>query len=511
MTPPGATVNTAHLRDRQLQALGREQFDVAIIGGGIYGAMLLLCAANCGLTAVLLDRRDFGSETSFNSLRILHGGLRYLQSFDFQRSRESFCEQRWFRQEFPDLVSTLPCLLPLHNHGLRRPLLMRLAFGLDRLIGYDRNAGFEFEQRLQAARIISASETKTYFPQVTTNGLVGGAVWHDAAIPDTQRLVMEILNWARSRGGTALNYSEVTGIKVDETQVRGLEFSDQTSGHRHDIAAKVVINASGPWCEDLAARFDASYRRTAYPSVAWNVLFNREALSEYALGIEIQKPDSHVYFLHPWKGRLLAGTGHTAARDNMSCQVTDRDLNSMIADLNRAIPGLALSPDQVQRVMRGILPVKKPGSTSLSKRPIIYDHGAHGGPHGLVSVSGVKLGASRVVAENAMRAVTKRYFNGRYGEPPKLCDRPASSQGWQVSVGDLCGPVDEYRRAQLRKIIEDEMVMHIDDLVLRRTTLWENPTSAMDLAPKLLDLFDWDVRRKRKELSRLRKALDSAT
>ena len=511
MAPPEATINTTQLRDRQLQTLEREQFDVAIIGGGIYGAMLLLYAANCGLTAVLLDRRDFGSETSFNSLRILHGGLRYLQSLDFQRSRESICEQRWFRQEFPDLVSTLPCLLPLHNHGLRRPLLMRLAFGLDRLIGYDRNAGLEIEQRLPAARIISASETRTYFPQVTTNRLVGGAVWHDAAIPDSQRLVMEILNWARSRGGIALNYSEVTGIAVNETQVRGLEVSDRASGDRRSIAAKVVINASGPWCEDLAARFDASYRRTAYPSVAWNVLFNREALSEYALGVAVQKPDSHVYFLHPWKGRLLAGTGHSAVRDNMSCKVSDHDLNSMIDDLNCAIPGLALSVDQVQRVMSGILPVRKPGSTLLSKRPVIYDHGTHGGPHGLVSISGVKLGASRVVAENTMRAVTKRYFNGSYGESPQLCDRPASSHGWRVSAEDPDAPEDEYRLAQLRKIIADEMVVHIDDLVLRRSTLWENPVAAMKFAPQLLDLFDWDVQRKSEELSRLRKALDVAS
>jgi glycerol-3-phosphate dehydrogenase len=110
-----------------------------------------------------------------------------------------------------------------------------------------------------------------------------------------------------------------------------------------------------------------------------------------------------------------------------------------------------------------------------------------------------------------MRAITRRYFDGSYGESQQPFDRPASNQGWQVSAGDLGGPKNEYRRAQLRKIIADEMVVHIDDLVLRRTTLWENPTSAMDLAPQLLDLFDWDVRRKRKELSRLRKALDSVT
>jgi glycerol-3-phosphate dehydrogenase len=507
MSHTEATINTAELRNQQLQMLEREEFDIAIIGGGIYGAMLLLYAANRGLKALLLDRGDFGSETSFNSLRILHGGLRYLQSLDIQRSRESIREQRWFKREFPDLVQTLPCLLPLHNHGLRRPLLMRIAFGLDRLIGYDRNAGFAIEHQVPPPRIISPSETRTYFPQVATAGLAGGAVWHDAAIPDTQRLVMEVLNWARSRGGIALNYLEVTDVVVEEGQVRGLEVSDRESGNHQNIAATVVINAGGPWCENLAARFDAGYRRTAYPSVAWNVLFKREALSDFALGVAAQKPGSHVYFLHPWKGRLLAGTGHSAVQDDTPCQVSDLDLNTMIADLNRAIPGLALSKDQVQRVMSGILPVKKPGSTALSKRPIIYEHGSHGGPYGLVSVAGVKLGASRVVADNVMRAVCRRYFDSGNGKLPKLCDRPASSQGWEVSAGDLRGTEADNRRAQLRKIIADEMVVHIDDLVLRRTTLWENPAATMDFAPQILALFDWGERRRREELSRLNKAL----
>jgi glycerol-3-phosphate dehydrogenase len=511
MTTSRATVNPARLRAQQLKKLDRESFDVAIIGGGIYGAMLLLHAAANGLKTVLLERGDFGAETSFNSLRILHGGLRYLQSLDLRRSRESIGEQGWFLREFPDLVRPLPCLLPLYNQGLRRPFFMRLAFGLDRLVSIDRKAGLAMGRQLPPARIINSSETMTLFPQVAVRGLAAGAIWHDAAIPDTQRLVMEVLNWARAQGGVAYNYLDVTDISIDDSIVRGVAVRDLETGERRDIAAKVVVNATGPGCEDLASRFDATYTRTTYPSVAWNVLFNREALSDYALGVTIPGPNSHVYFLHPWKGRLLAGTGHEAAQDSTKSQVDDLHLNRMIADLNRAIPGLNLSTSQIQRVMSGILPVREAGSTDLSKRPIMHDHGASGGPHGLVSVSGVKLGASRIVAENTVRTVIRQYFGDRHRSTPQMGDRPGPRQGWQQSARQLGRLEDENSRAQLLQIIESEMVLHLDDLFLRRTTLWEDPSAAMRLAPQLLALFDWDARQIDDELNRLRNALEPAT
>ena len=511
MTRSQATANPAKSRARQLEILDHEAFDVAIIGGGIYGAMLLLYASAYGLKALMLDRGDFGAATSFNSLRILHGGLRYLQTLDLLRSRESIREQRWFLQEFSDLVRPLPCLLPLYKQGLRRPFFMQLAFGLDRIMSIDRNRGLAIERKLLPARVISASETRTHFPQVETRGLAAGALWHDAAIPDTQRLVMEVLNWGRSKGGLAINYLDAIDLLIDGATVRGVDVCDRESGERLRINANVVINASGPWCEDLAARFDASYKRTAYPSLAWNVLFDREALSDHAVGVAVQEPNSHVYFLHPWKGRLLAGTGHKAMREGTKCEVDDPDLNRMIADLNRAIPGIALSSDQVQRVMSGILPVRNAGSTDLSKRPIIHDHGISGGPQGLISVSGVKLGASRIVADRSMRAVVKRYFGGRYRSTPQLGDRPSSCQGWQQTARNLGGLEKEDLRVQLLPIIESEMVLHLDDLVLRRTTMWEDPAAAMDLVPQLLALFDWNARRADKEINRLASALEPAT
>ena len=121
VTTAKTSASPAKLRERQLKILQTERFDLVIIGGGIYGAMLQLYAAAAGLKSALIDRGDFGAETSFNSLRILHGGLRYIQSLDLRRSRESIREQRWFLGKFPDLVRPLPCLLPLYKRGWRRP------------------------------------------------------------------------------------------------------------------------------------------------------------------------------------------------------------------------------------------------------------------------------------------------------------------------------------------------------------------------------------------------------
>jgi glycerol-3-phosphate dehydrogenase len=508
VTTAKTSASPAKLRERQLKILQTERFDLVIIGGGIYGAMLQLYAAAAGLKSALIDRGDFGAETSFNSLRILHGGLRYIQSLDLRRSRESIREQRWFLRVFPELVRPLPCLLPLYKQGLRRPEFMRLAFSIDRILSIGRNMDLPVAQQLKPAQIVNPAETVKHFPQVANSGLAGGALWHDAAIPDTQRLIMETLNWARAQGGVAINYLEATDLLIEDAAIRGVDVCDRASGEQLRVEANVVINASGPRCEDLATRFDDGYVRSAYPSVAWNILFDREALSEYALGVAVREPGSQVYFLHPWKGRLLAGTGHGQILGGTMSEVERVHLDGMITDLNRAIPGLALSADQIQRVMSGILPVRKAGSTDLTKRPIVHDHGISGGPQGLISVAGVKLGASRIVADRAIRAAIKRYFGDRPRNTTHLGDRPSPRQGWQQSARDLGKLENDGLRSQLLPIIESEMVVHLDDLVLRRTTLWEDPPAVMELAPRLLALFDWDARQAENELARLTAALE---
>jgi glycerol-3-phosphate dehydrogenase len=492
-----------------LQALTREPCDVAIIGGGIYGAALLLQAAGRGLKTILVERGDFGCETSFNSLRILHGGLRYLQSLDIGRSVESIRERRWFMRTFPDLVRPLPCLLPLYDQGLRRPLALRIALGMDCMLSMNRNAGLEPDQHLPPGTVLGPSDTRELFAEVSQDGLTGGALWHDASVRDTQRLLMEILNWAIACGATAVNYVEAVGLRIEDNRVKGIVTEDRLTGERLEIASRVVINAAGPWCVGLAEKFDPAYRSSVYPSLAWNVLFNRNALSKCTLGVARREPGAQIYFLQPWKGRILAGTGHAPAVDVSRSRVTERHLAGMIGELNEAIPGLNLSTGDIRHVFSGYLPVRGRGSVSLTNRPIVHDHGLRGGPAGLVSVAGVKFGASRNVAERTIRGIAKRFFAPDPGKDSSPGERPPPREGWRISAADLAG-LDGDARARLLRIVEAEAVVHLDDLALRRTTLWEDPVTLMQHAPVLASLFEWDPQTADKEISRLANAFESA-
>ena len=136
-----------------------EQCDVAVIGGGIYGIALAFESARRGLRTVLVERDDFGGGTSRNWLRILHGGLRYLQTLDLHRFRESVAERSWFLRNFPDLVEPLACLMPLYGPGLRRPPTFRMAFMADAALGWRRNDGLAPSHRLPAGRVLDIQDT----------------------------------------------------------------------------------------------------------------------------------------------------------------------------------------------------------------------------------------------------------------------------------------------------------------------------------------------------------------
>ncbi len=189
-------------------------YDLIVLGGGIYGASVALEAARSGYRPLLLERADFGGATTWNSLRIVHGGLRYLQTFDLPRIRESVKERRWFLAHFPELVRPLPCLMPLHSRGLQRPSLLRLVLSLNDLFSWDRNRGVPENVRLPLGRMLSARETAVVYPEVPRAGLRGAAKWYDAAMSSSQRVLIEMLHWACAAGANRLTQSPSTSAAV---------------------------------------------------------------------------------------------------------------------------------------------------------------------------------------------------------------------------------------------------------------------------------------------------------
>jgi glycerol-3-phosphate dehydrogenase len=483
------------------EAASRE-YDVIVVGGGIFGVMIAAEATDRGASVLLLEKNDFGGATSFNSLKTIHGGLRYLQSLDVVGHRRFVGERRWFLKRFPYLVERLPVLMPLYDRGVRRPLVMRTALATDRLLSVGRNVGLSEDRSIPGGTVLGPADVRKVFPGVAARGLSGGAVWYDACMPDSQRLIMEILRWACGQGLRALNYVSAQQLLTSRGGVRGVGAHDHIENEDFEFRGTTVVNATGPWCREVCAEFDQDYPELFQRSVAWNILIDRPALSNHALAVAPPRANGQVYFIHPWKGRMLVGTGHSPrSGEEEGPAPTRAELHLFLDEINKAVPGLGLSESDVGHVYYGYLPVRRPGSTDLTSDAVILDHGRSGGPRGLISVAGNKFTSSRHTAERLMRHLKMRRDSSSHVFNSEDIARRTSATTFAFDW--MPGYLNTDVIGDLSAIIRDESVVHLDDLVLRRTGIGDNPQRALTLTADLMDLFDWDPARKEAEMSRL--------
>lgn len=456
------------VRDPRVAALG--SYDLLVVGGGFYGTMLTLEAARRGLSVLLVERDDFGGATSWNSLRIVHGGLRYLQSLDFARYRESVAERRWFLETFPDLVEPLPCLMPLYDPPrggrLRRPWAFHLALALSRAEG----------------RIVDAAEAVRIFPEIDRAELLGGALWYDAVMPDSQRVLVEALRWAHRCGARSLNYTEAVELRMEEGRVTGLRAVDRETGESLELRGRAVVNCAGPWSRQLAGRFDRDLPELFRPLLAFNVLLDREPLAPMALAVAGRGRKAQTWFLLPWKGRVLAGTAYIPGAGAPPGQ---EQIEDFLAALNEAVPGWRLRSSDVLRVFHGWLPAEADGSAVPAGRPVIHDHGT-----GLVSVSGVKLTTARAVAERTLALLFKNLpAPGWIGRPEP--DPPLPLDDFL----DLAARDREAARVHVQGLVERQAVVHLEDLLLRRADWGIHPEGSV--AARLCTALGWSSGRTR--------------
>ncbi|HKH84267.1 MAG TPA: FAD-dependent oxidoreductase, partial [Gemmatimonadales bacterium] len=194
---------------RDLPRLGNTTFDLLVVGAGIYGACAAWDASLRGLSVAVVDQDDFGAATSANSLRIVHGGLRYLGRADFSRMMESIRERSTLLRIAPALVQPLKVLVPTYGVGTRGRVAYAAALALNDLASFGRNRHLEPESRIPGGRIVSRSECLGLFPWFKRQGLSGGALWHDAQLQHPERLVLSFLQSASRIGAVPVNYLRV--------------------------------------------------------------------------------------------------------------------------------------------------------------------------------------------------------------------------------------------------------------------------------------------------------------
>jgi glycerol-3-phosphate dehydrogenase len=542
---------------RDPAALSRPVYDLAVVGGGIYGICAAHEAARRGLAVCLVEQADFVSATSSNSLKTVHGGLRYLQHADLRRMRESIRERALLLRTAPHLVRPLPFVIPTYGSGLRSKAVMRAALFLNDVIGFDRSAGVREGRRIPPGRVIGREEVRAIIPDLDARGLTGGAVWYDCQIANTERLALAYLRAAVESGATCANYVEATRLLLRDGQVHGLQARDRLSGDYFDIQARMVLNAAGPWADRLLHTIPGARKATRFhPSKAMN-LVTRRLFGDHAIGFtvpsEFRDSDAilnkgtRLFFVVPWKQFSLIGTRHLPYQgDPDDFRITEDDIALFLGEIQTACPSAGLSRKDVLAVLGGLLPeVPQPGphEVQLVKHSRVDDH-ASDGAEGLISAIGVKWTTARLTAEEAVTLVERRL---RPGDTPRLpAERPLPGGDLEpldvppreqvpagVSPGSMRHLLENYGStarelldyvrpdpslgaelvagspvigAEIVYGVEQEMAQQLDDVVLRRTELAAGGhpgTEALRRCAELMgSVLNWSRERREAEIGR---------
>ena len=392
---------------RNLERLADHKFDILVIGGGIHGAIAAWDAALRGVSVGLIERGDFGSGTSQNSLKIIHGGLRYLQDGNLSRIRTMVRERTTWMKIAPHLIHPLPCLMPTTQKISGSRLAMGVALKANDILSFDRNQLVDPEKNLLDGMIVSQRELSRILPGYDASTSTGAAVWYDAQIYNSERLLLEFIISAVDAGAEVANYVEALSFLQQDNRIIGVRAKDLQTGQIFDIQSKLVINCAGAWLDCLLEK--AALHSEYATSVAMNVIVN-QVWSEVAVGLTSQpvngKPPQ-VLFIVPWRNKSMIGTCHIPWRDAPhTFKLSEAMVQEFLDQINSAHPPLKLSLEDVRHVTWGFLPINKADANKqpvrLTRDGVVIDHQKKDGISGLISILGVKYTTARVVAEQAM-------------------------------------------------------------------------------------------------------------
>jgi glycerol-3-phosphate dehydrogenase len=469
---------------RDLAALAGREHDLLVVGGGIYGAATAWDAAQRGLVVGLVEAADFGSGTSWNSLKTIHGGLRHLQRADVAGLRESSRERAALLRIAPGLVRPLPFLVPTYGHGARGREVLAAGLLANGLLTLDRNRGVPPAARLPRSRLLSRAEVLARVPGLDPSGLSGGALWHDAQVSSSERLLVGVLEAAAAAGAALANYAPVTALSRDGRRVRGALVRDLETGTEAIVRARVVVNATGPDVGTILRM--AGIARPEVPLLhAANLVLRRPVVSGQAVGAFA---DGRFLFLTPWSDRAMVGTDY-----RLEGPV---DADAFFEAARRAFPWAGLDRADVAVVHRGRVPGTSP--TALWTRGRMIDHEVDDAVPGLITLVSEKYTTARAGAERAVDLSCRRLRR----------PAPRARTAWTPLPG--ARPAEGSLADRTRHAVEQESARHLTDAVLRRLDLGtvgapSGPEVATVLAT-MAALLGWDEERQREE----RRALQAA-
>jgi glycerol-3-phosphate dehydrogenase len=532
------TIRPARGRAETIGALRERPVDLLVVGGGVIGAGIARDAALRGLHVALVERDDLAAGTTSRPTRLIHGGLRYLEMFDFGLVRSDMRERETLLRIAPHLVAPLPFLLPMYDPSLFQRVQLRLGMQLYDLLSFDKS--LPRRRWLRRDRLLRAE------PTIEKSGLKGAWRFYDAQVAHVERLVVENCLDAAAHGAIVLTHAAVQRFERDEAgRIVGATVRDRLGETAFSVRATVVVNATGPWLD----RVNADIRNGRGPLLRLtkgvHLVTPRATAHAHVL---FARSDGRLFFVIPWNNFTLIGTTDTDYRgDPAEAAADEADVRYLVEEARRAFPGAPF--DRIHYTMAGVRALAREEGVKegdVSRKHDLLDHEREGVP-GLLSVVGGKITAYRAIAEEVTDLVSRKIGRGaqcvtarallpggREGSVDLRGDAAAAGLNAEAAdhlahvYGALAGAIVERAArepalgarlcphsptiaAELATAIEEEWAQTCSDALLRRTALGLASCQGLDCLDAVTEVMGarlgWDATRRGEEAARYRQEI----
>ena len=515
----------------------KKQYDITIAGAGVFGAAMAWEASHRGLSVLLVDKEDFSASASANSLKTIHGGLRYLQQVNLLSTRSSAKERKAWLKMAPDLVQPLDCVLPTSGYLMKSRLILASGLLLYNLLTLDRNAGMPSGQQINGGKLISKAAFSKLLPEVKDNQFTGAAYWQDAQGLHTERLIYLMVSAAQQYDADCYNYAKFLEFSKQGDDYR-ITLEDQLTGKTSEVTSRILVDCSANG--RVVEKQLGIDEKIQYVS-AINLIVDKP-LTPVAVGLNVQDESigTRALFLSPWRDKTLVGTWYFKEAEPSEAQ-----LSAAIEQVNTLFLTPQFGVEDVCHIHLGHLPASAakikdvgPDYALLSQAQVIDWSNHDSGCDGLYTIRGTKYTLARREAQLMIDRLAKAHHlqvNPSKSKSTCLYSNHATDDGkdlgltseqirlisryfrgvWPkireiASKDDLAEPVPGFSccpKAVVRHCISEEQAYHLDDLLTRRLPLGDEgmpEDKTIDYClNEMATFYKWDLARQQQEKERL--------